>query len=93
LNRREALCGVAALLVSARWTQAVWAAPGEALRAEKPHADETFSFFFPTPQAVVVRMLELARVGPADLVLDLGSGDGRIPISAARYFGASCSRS
>ncbi|MBM3357401.1 MAG: class I SAM-dependent methyltransferase [Betaproteobacteria bacterium] len=88
MNRREALCGAAALLVSARWTQAVWAARGEALRAEKPHADETFSFFFPTPQATVVRMLELARVGPADLVLDLGSGDGRIPISAARYFGA-----
>jgi cyclopropane fatty-acyl-phospholipid synthase-like methyltransferase len=33
-------------------------------------------------------MLRLARVGPADVVLDLGSGDGRIPITAARDYGA-----
>jgi ribosomal protein L11 methylase PrmA len=33
-------------------------------------------------------MLELAGVGPADVVFDLGSGDGRIPIAAARDFGA-----
>jgi ribosomal protein L11 methylase PrmA len=33
-------------------------------------------------------MLRLAGVGPTDLVYDLGSGDGRIPITAAREFGA-----
>jgi SAM-dependent methyltransferase len=33
-------------------------------------------------------MLELARVGPQDVVFDLGSGDGRIPIAAAKDFGA-----
>jgi tRNA A58 N-methylase Trm61 len=33
-------------------------------------------------------MLELAGVGPQDVVFDLGSGDGRIPIAAARDFGA-----
>ena len=33
-------------------------------------------------------MLRLARVGPTDLVYDLGSGDGRIPITAAAEFGA-----
>ena len=37
---------------------------------------------------VVRALLELADVGPQDLVLDLGSGDGRIPITAATAFGA-----
>jgi predicted O-methyltransferase YrrM len=42
----------------------------------------------PTPQPVVREMLRLAGVGPTDVVYDLGSGDGRIPITAAREFGA-----
>jgi cyclopropane fatty-acyl-phospholipid synthase-like methyltransferase len=33
-------------------------------------------------------MLEMADVGPLDVVYDLGSGDGRIPITAAKEFGA-----
>jgi tRNA A58 N-methylase Trm61 len=37
---------------------------------------------------VVRALLDLAGVGPQDLVYDLGSGDGRIPITAAREFGA-----
>ena len=37
---------------------------------------------------VVRALLELAEVGPQDLVYDLGSGDGRIPITAATEFGA-----
>lgn len=44
--------------------------------------------FVTTPPAVVKAMLEVAAVGPDDFVLDLGSGDGRIPIAAARDFGA-----
>jgi hypothetical protein len=44
--------------------------------------------YVPTPQAMVERMLELAKVGPGDFVLDLGSGDGRIPITAAKKYGA-----
>ena len=44
--------------------------------------------YVPTPQPVVERMLELAGVGKDDLVYDLGSGDGRIPITAARRYGA-----
>jgi ribosomal protein L11 methylase PrmA len=43
--------------------------------------------FVPTPYAVVDAMLQLAQVGPADVLYDLGSGDGRIPITAARKFG------
>jgi hypothetical protein len=44
--------------------------------------------YFPTPQSVVDRMLELAKVGPDDYLIDLGSGDGRIVITAAKRFGA-----
>ena len=42
----------------------------------------------PTPMSVVRTMLEVARVGPGDVVYDLGSGDGRIVITAAKEFGA-----
>ena len=45
--------------------------------------------FITTPDHVTVAMLELAGVGPRDHVIDLGSGDGRIVIAAARRFGAS----
>ena len=41
-----------------------------------------------TPLDVVDRMLKLASVGRSDVVYDLGSGDGRIVIAAARSFGA-----
>lgn len=44
--------------------------------------------YVPTPQAVVQRMLQMARVTSRDLVYDLGCGDGRIVIEAARRYGA-----
>jgi precorrin-6B methylase 2 len=44
--------------------------------------------FIPTPPEVVVAMLKVAKVGPGDVVYDLGSGDGRIAISAVRDFRA-----
>lgn len=44
--------------------------------------------FVPTPQVVVDEMLRLAGVGPQDFLIDLGSGDGRIPVTAAKKFGA-----
>ncbi len=44
--------------------------------------------YVPTPQEVVDRMLQLAEVGPRDFVIDLGSGDGRMVITAARRYGA-----
>jgi hypothetical protein len=43
--------------------------------------------YVPTPQEVVDRMLELAQVKKADVVYDLGSGDGRIVITAAKKYG------
>ena len=44
--------------------------------------------YVPTPTVVVRHMLQTARVGPGDIVVDLGSGDGRIPIAAVKDFGA-----
>ena len=44
--------------------------------------------YVPTPDDVVIRMLELAGVKASDVVYDLGCGDGRIPIAAAKRFGA-----
>ena len=43
--------------------------------------------FVPTPQDVVERMLEMAEVRSGDVVYDLGSGDGRIVITAAKKYG------
>jgi len=44
--------------------------------------------YVPTPQVTVDEMLRLAGVGPEDFVIDLGSGDGRIVVTAAKKFGA-----
>jgi len=44
--------------------------------------------YVPTPQSVVDAMLKLAKVGKNDVVYDLGCGDGRIVITAAKQFGA-----
>ncbi len=45
--------------------------------------------YVPSPQSVVADMLKLADIGPQDFVIDLGSGDGRIVLTAAKVFGAS----
>jgi protein-L-isoaspartate O-methyltransferase len=44
--------------------------------------------YVPSPQSVVADMLRHADVGPEDFVIDLGSGDGRIVLTAAKVFGA-----
>lgn len=44
--------------------------------------------YVPTPERVVRKMLELAKTGPEDVVYDLGCGDGRIVITAAKDFNA-----
>ena len=45
------------------------------------------SVFVPTPQDIVEKMLEMAAVAKTDVVYDLGSGDGRIVITAAKKYG------
>jgi predicted RNA methylase len=49
---------------------------------------ENLAPYIPSPQIVVERMLELARVKPGETVYDLGSGDGRILFAAAQKFKA-----
>jgi predicted O-methyltransferase YrrM len=45
--------------------------------------------YVPTPTEVVTEMLRIAEVKPGDVIYDLGSGDGRIVITAVKEFGAS----
>ncbi|MCC6537160.1 MAG: class I SAM-dependent methyltransferase [Bryobacterales bacterium] len=73
MKRRE-------LLAMAWPAAAVTAAQYEESRGETP--------WVPTPDEVVDTMLRLAQVTASDTVLDLGCGDGRIVVAAARDFGA-----
>ena len=50
-------------------------------------ASKKIAPFVPTPQVVVDRMLEMAQIQEGDVVYDLGSGDGRIVIAAAKNYG------
>jgi precorrin-6B methylase 2 len=62
-------------------------APASAQQAQTPLRTPDV-IFVPTPQEVVDAMLKLAKVTKNDVVYDLGSGDGRIPITAAKTYGA-----
>ena len=53
-----------------------------------PPATGSLAPYVPTPQDVVDRMLSLANVTASDVVYDLGCGDGRIVVTAAKKFGA-----
>jgi len=64
----------------------VWSAPGWAQQAGTLREPDVI--YVPTPYEVVDAMLKIANVTGTDVVYDLGSGDGRIPIAAAQKFGA-----
>jgi hypothetical protein len=55
---------------------------------EETGLEEPYVPYVPTPAEVVEEMLEIAYVSSQDLVYDLGSGDGRFVIAAAKHFGA-----
>ena len=55
--------------------------------AKNNDQDKKIVPYVPTPQDVVERMLELAQVKKGDVVYDLGSGDGRIVVTAAKKYG------
>lgn len=59
-----------------------------ALGLQAPPARRPDVVYVPMPDNLVVAILNLAQVTSRDVVFDLGSGDGRIPIAAARLFGA-----
>jgi SAM-dependent methyltransferase len=80
MPRLAALCAASLLL----------ALPAAAQKAYEPQIGQAGKdvIWVPTPDEVVDRMLRMAQVGPSDLVFDLGAGDGKIAIAAAKKFGA-----
>jgi SAM-dependent methyltransferase len=92
MTHRKGLEGlaVAALLLAAPGARAQEAAHEDCSALRQPQRGEPGKdvLWEPTPDLAVTRMLTLARVTAEDRVFDLGSGDGRIPIVAARDFGA-----
>lgn len=77
--------GAAAVLAMILWALPAGAqqAAGDGGKLREPDV-----IYVPTPQEVVDAMLQMANVTSKDVVYDLGSGDGRIPITAAQKFGA-----
>jgi len=59
-----------------------------ALQAQRFGNPDVLAPDFPTPEVVIQRMLQLAHLKPGEMVYDLGSGEGRIVIAAAREFKA-----
>jgi precorrin-6B methylase 2 len=80
LPRRRALITLGATAAGLLPAPALLAQPAVAPALDVP--------FVPTPQEVVERMLRIARVGKDDVLFDLGCGDGRIVVTAARVHGA-----
>jgi SAM-dependent methyltransferase len=64
-----------------------WAGAQTAAPVKRPDV-QNLAPYVPSPQEVVLRMLQLANVGKDDVVYDLGCGDGRIVITAAKAYGA-----
>lgn len=86
MPHRRFVCALAVCLFAA----AAVSLPASAQEPDPPLADtvEKDAPYVATPDYVVRRMLEAADVSSGDVVFDLGSGDGRIPIMAAKEFGA-----
>lgn len=72
---------------SATTSQPTTDSPVDPAVAQAPALRSPDVVYVPTPQAVVDRMLAIANVNSKDVLYDLGSGDGRIPITAAQKFG------
>jgi len=85
----QLLAGVAALaLATSAFAQSKTRAECE--RDYKPQVGQSGKdvVWVPTPDELVARMLRMAQVTPQDYVVDLGAGDGKIAIAAAKQFGA-----
>lgn len=80
-SHSRAFVAVALLSLSAAVAASLDASAREPVRAPDIH-------YVPTPYEVVDKMLEVAKVTKTDVVYDLGCGDGRIVIAAAKKYGA-----
>src|SRR5687767_2419642 len=79
---------VASLSASSAWAQAT-ATQKPASETQKPYEPQVGQggkdvVWVPTPQALVDKMLDMAKITPQDFLMDLGSGDGRTVITAAK---------
>jgi SAM-dependent methyltransferase len=81
LSRRLAVLSLASLAASATLAQ------NSSYEPQRGQAGKDV-IWIPTPDEIVTRMLQMVEVKPSDRVFDLGSGDGKIAIAAAREFGA-----
>ncbi len=78
--------GLRWVLLAGFLTALVLAAPAAAQQTGALRRPDVI--FVPTPPEVVEAMLKVAKVGPRDVVYDLGCGDGRIVVTAAKEYGA-----
>ncbi len=76
-------CGAAASPETPNAPASATQAPAQEAPARRPDV-----IYVPTPEEVVEAMLQVANVTKDDIVYDLGSGDGRIPVTAAKKYGA-----
>ena len=87
-TRRQVLAALFVLAVTAPLSAQEFPQYGDELyrpRLRQPGKDV---MWLPTPDAMVTRMLQAVKTSSDDLVYDLGAGDGRIPVAAAKEFGA-----
>src|ERR671918_1745250 len=80
---------ITSLCTSTAWAQATATQKSGGAAQQKPYEPQVGQggkdvVWVPTPQALVDKMLDMAMVTPQDYVIDLGSGDGRTVITAAR---------
>jgi SAM-dependent methyltransferase len=78
-SRRSLYAAALAALLAAPWVALAESGSATGHPAKTPDV-----IYVPTPPAVVTRMLDLAKVGKDDVVYDLGCGDGRIVVAAAK---------
>ena len=85
-RRRQLIAGSGALALGGLLgAQPLWAQTGKAVAYEPERGQSGKDvIWIPTPDALVTRMLRMAQLTPQDYVIDLGSGDGKIVVAAAR---------
>lgn len=73
--------------LSRKFVTASWNVRNSQTARKKSRKRKPDVIYYPTPPETVAEMLRLANIKKGDVLYDLGSGDGRIPIAAAKQFG------